>query len=424
MKEWKDFTKKEKIGIILNAIVVLFCAFAIAGLIKEFMLSDAQASKETGAASEEEIFASVPIDVTTFEEYKLLSKLFENSGDVHVTVDLSFLVASDVQNGNSEKDYPTDGSEFEDQRNPNEVSLSGDIWKNDSLGIYKNYAELYVFGKMDQTGIAYDAGTGKMASLKNGEYVPIEFFSAFTSPVLSVREEELKLLARNATIKEDKLYVNIPVDLFLKITGTEDFGLISEVTDKTVLIPIVISFHDGEPVRMAMTKTKDIPFSEGILQSFFLTMDVLGKAGQFEMPSLEEVETTLFEIHENTEEFKDVIGTVSQITVTEIPHYDRLITSIYGEFPMKMPSGEDFSDHFQDGPQAPVEIWNVAAYITYEESLESFEKWYLNLDLWEMNTLEVKKACVLLSELGIVNNFRDVLPEGEYDSILERLEEK
>ena len=428
MRSWNDFTRREKTILIIKMVTIIFVAFAIAFMIREYY----KVTDEKETIVEEDVSKVIkgqPIDIKTFEEYKMLSELFGRSGDIHVKTDLEFYVSPDPSNVDnfSGTDYPTDGLE-EDQDLQNEIILTGEIWKNQEAGIYKNLAQISVFGKNDEIGMAYKEDQHQKASLNNGIYVREEDFEGFTSGLLKIKDEELELLAKNAVKNDEKIDVNIPVSLFLKITGVEDFGLVSEITDKTIMIPVSIQFKKNGNAVLSMISRKSIPFSEGILNSFYLKMEVLEKAGDFEMPEfvdneLDIITLNISDLVSEEDALNLTTNNITQMTVKDIPVEERLMAPFYEQWPTEIPSGEDFANLFEEKLQnIPTEVWNVAAYITHEESQESFEKWYLSSGLWDLNTLEVKKACILLSYLGVIKDIKEEIPEGEYDSLLEEMQ--
>ena len=242
------------------------------------------------------------------------------------------------------------------------------------------------------------------------------------SGIMSLQEEEiLEIVNRgNFTVlanQTKQLKTSIPLEELLRITGASDFQFALMDLKKGILMtPVLMEFgQDNQLTKISTIKPEAFNINGTRIQNFTLTFEVL-KDAEIEEPVPEQEEIDFSACNEDP--------SVLPIHLKEKQDVqDRLFTKTAGYFPINRPDGTEFAQMFDTEISASPGIWNIAAYIAYEESPESFREWYLGENVWDLNSIEVKKACVLLARLGVVEEFREDIPEEEYDSLAESLED-
>ncbi len=402
-----DYLKnKFHFSIITKSIGLCICIMAIIFCITELV----KLSTEDKTPSEKEIDLSKiligePYDPKNLDEYKLLSGIFGTEENVHARIVMKFQVS-------------TPETQKEEDEEPNAFWLCGEIWNDVKNGLYQNKATVSVFGYEEEIGSFYEASTNTHAEYDGNAYVAVEGYEPISSRVNFLTEEEAVYFAEHGNVvgssEEKQIVTQMSLSDLMSFTGGKDFSFaFDDVTD--VRLPVILTFdNQGRFQSIKTIQDTDFSISEGNVLGFSLSYEYLGTIGDFVFAKVNK--ESLFE-----EDVKlDVLENLSAIqATTDIDLEDYLITKIYGEYPEEMPKGMDFAQRFVDAPKVSEGIWNIAAYVAYHESQESFEKWYVSEDTWELNNQDAKKACILLWQLGVVNDFTENVPEEELTELLQ-----
>lgn len=406
-----DYLKnKFHFSIITKGIGLCICIIAIIFCVTELV----KLSTEDKTPSEKEIDLSKiligePYDPKKLDEYKLLSGIFGTEENVHARIVMKFQVST-----------PETQKEEDEEENeePNAFWLCGEIWNDVKNGLYQNKATVSVFGYEEEIGSFYEASTNTHAEYDGNAYVAVEGYEPISSRVNFLTEEEAVYFAEHGNVvgssEEKQIVTQMSLSDLMSFTGGKDFSFaFDDVTD--LRLPVILTFDDqGRFQSIKTIQDTDFSISEGNVLGFSLSYEYLGTIGDFVFAKVSK--ESLFE-----EDVKlDVLENLSAIqATTDIDPEDYLITKIYGEYPEEMPKGMDFAQRFVDAPKVSEGIWNIAAYVAYHESQESFEKWYVSKDTWELNNQDAKKACILLWQLGVVNDFTENVPEEELTELLQ-----
>lgn len=387
------------IGLGICIIAIIFCVME---LVKLFTEDKTPSEKEIDLSK---ILIGEPYDPKKLDEYKLLSGIFGTEENVHARIVMKFHVS-------------TPETQKEEDEEPNAFWLSGEIWNDVKNGLYQNKATVSVFGYEEEIGSFYEASTNTHAEYDGNAYVAVEGYEPISSRINFLTEEEAVYFAEHGNVvgssEEKQIVTQMSLSDLMRFTGGKDFSFaFDDVTD--VRLPVIFTFDDqGRFQSLKTIQDTDFSISEGNVLGFSLSYEYLGTIGDFVFAEVNK--EVLFE-----EDVKmEVMENLSAIqATTDIDLEDYLITKIYGEYPEEMPKGMDFAQRFVDAPKVSEGIWNIAAYVAYHESQESFEKWYVSEDTWELNNQDAKKACILLWQLGVVDDFTENVPEEELTELLQ-----
>lgn len=317
------------------------------------------------------VITATEIDLSQMEEYRFLSEISSLRGDAHLFFATSLAMKS------------LGGDDL--------FWMSGDIYEKESEQTFLGVSKVNVLGTDDE----------------------ISFLAEESGPsFLTFSEETMTNAARGGFVVREgsgfTVSANVPLKELLSVTGISGFQfLFSGETCPLEGIPVLFYFDgNGSFLRLKTNGEAHVLLDDGKEGLFFLYVENKGRVETF--PVISEKE-------EENEEDRDLyLGLLAQEDASFVPFEERILWPFYETYPDQAPKGSEFKAFFVDAPEADEATWNVAAYVAWEESLQSFEKWYLG-DMWDVNGTVVKKACRLLLDLGLVTDPYEqiVQPEEE-----------